>query len=99
VKNIEFKASITFGVGSLALNIFFLLELLIVWLIWHKWQYLLVYTGIKAVCGWIGLLYSPFRKKMLGAFRLSNLKKADLARFKSLLHQRAEILAFIGNFD
>lgn len=99
VKNIEFKASIAFGAGSLLLNIFFLIELVVVWLIWHKWQFLLIYTGIKAACGWLALLYSPFRKKMAGAFRFSGLKKRDPSRFKSLLHQRADILAFIGYFS
>lgn len=99
VKNIEFKASVTFGAGALLLNIFFLVELLIVWLVWHKWQYLLLYTGVKAACGYMALLYSPFRKKMMGALRFSGLKKRDPSRLKSLLNQRAEILAFIGNFS
>jgi hypothetical protein len=99
VKNIEFRASIVFGVGSLLLNIFFLMELLIVWFAWHKWQYLLLYTGIKSACGGLGLLYSPFRKKMAGAFRFSKLKKRDPAQVNLLMKQRTEILAIIGNFE
>ncbi len=97
VKNIEFRASIVFGVGSILLNALFLLELGIVWLIFREWQYLLIYTAIKAGCGWLGLLYSPFRRKMMGAIRLSGIKKKDPSLFTSLLAQRRKILDFVGD--
>ncbi len=98
VKNIEFRASITFGVGSIFLLVLFLVELAIVGLICQKWYCLLIYTAIKVSCGWIGLNYSPFRKKMLGAIRFSGLKKKDPSLVKSLLEQRGKILDYIGNF-
>lgn len=98
VKNIEFKASVTFGAGSIMLNTFFVVELLIIWLIWHSWYLLLAYTAAKALCGLAALLYSPFRKKILGAFRLRKLKKTSPAQLEKLLAKRAKILGFIGDF-
>jgi hypothetical protein len=98
VKHVEFKASITFGAGSVMLNTFFLVELLIVWLIWHSWYGLLAYTAAKALCGLAALHYSPFRKKMLGAFRLGKLKKKAPAQLGLLLAQRRKILDFVGDF-
>lgn len=95
-KNIEFKASITFGAGSIMLNILFLAELLIVWLVCPGWQSLVIYTAVKATCGLVALHYSPFRKKMLGALRFSRLKKTDPEQVESLLELRAKILTFIG---
>src|SRR5205823_818291 len=77
VKNIEFKASVVFGSGALLLNIFFLAELLIVWLIFRNWQSLLIYTAVKVFSGFIALSYSPFKKKMLGAYRLLSIKKSN----------------------
>jgi len=99
VKNIEFKASITFGVGGLLLNFLFLIELVVVWLICQNWVCPLAYAVIKAGSGLIGLNYSPFRKKMLGAFRLSGLEKKDPSLFTSLFLKRQKILDLIGNFN
>lgn len=96
VKNIEFKASVTFGTGAILLNIFFLIELLSVWLICRNWYAPVIYAVIKGACGLIALNYSPFRKKMMGAFRLAKLKNTDLAQFKSLLDLRRKIVTFIG---
>jgi len=96
VKNIEFKASITFGVGALLLNLLFVIELVAVWLIFRDWYALLIYAALKIVCGLIALHYSHFKKKMLGAFRFSGLKKADPGLLGSLLERREKILNFIG---
>jgi len=97
VKNIEFKASITFGVGALLLNLLFVIELVAVWLIFREWHALFIYSALKIVCGFIGLHYSHFKRKMLGAFRFSRLKRADPALLGSLLEVREKILNFIGS--
>jgi len=99
VKNIEFKASITFGVGALLLNTMFVIELLVVWLITHNWLALVIYTAVKGGCGILGLAYSPFRRKMLGAFRLAAIKKSNPALLQSLINQRNKVLDFVGGFQ
>lgn len=98
VKNIEFKASVAFGSGSLLMNLLFVVELIIAWLLTHDWRWLLAYTAVKAVCGWLALQYSPFRRKMLGAFRLAALKKANPAQWQELVNHRLKILDLIGDF-
>lgn len=98
VKNIEFKASITFGVGSIFLLVLFLVELGIVGLICQNWYCLPIYAAVKVAFGWIGVNYSPFRKKMMGAIRFSSLKKKAPSLVKSLLEQRRKIVDYIGNF-
>jgi glycerol-3-phosphate O-acyltransferase / dihydroxyacetone phosphate acyltransferase len=96
VKNIEFKASVTFGAGAILLNVFFALELLLVWLVWHSWACLAIYAGLKGACGLVALHYSPFRKKMAGALRFRRLKSTDPAEVESLFEQRKKIITFIG---
>ncbi|HXB41983.1 MAG TPA: 1-acyl-sn-glycerol-3-phosphate acyltransferase [Bacteroidia bacterium] len=98
VKDIEFKASVLFGTGAILLNILFLIELLIVWLIFRNWKALLIFAAIKGLCGIFGLNYSAFKKKMLGTFRLKGIKKSNPSLFQSLLAQRAKILDFAGDF-
>lgn len=98
VKNIEFKASIAFGSGALLLNLFFVLELLLVWLLFRNWHYLWMYALIKFIGGLIALTYSPFSKKNKGALRLKALKRTDPGVYDSLLRQRQQILDFVGDF-
>ncbi len=97
-KTIEFKASVVFGLAALLLNAMYLIEIAIVWFIFQNGYALLIYTAIKVVCGGLGLNYSPFKKKVLGAFRLSAIKKSNATLFQSLISQRAVILDFVGDF-
>lgn len=98
VKGVEFYSSIYFGASALLAKLFFGLELLIVWLIFHNFYWLLLYTVIKVATGIFGLSYSPFKSKVLAAFRLTNVKKSNPGIYQSLVNQRARILAFIGDF-
>ena len=95
-KDIEFHAAVNFGVGTFIWMITFLIELLLIGFITKSISILLVYSFIKVVCGRIGLSYSVFKKKMLGAWRLNKIEKTDLVLFKSLQQQRAKIVNFIN---
>ena len=94
-KNPEFHASVNIASGAILLKICFAIELLIIWFAFHTIYALLIYTGIKLLTGFVGLAYSIFRRKMLGAFRLKHIKRSNHALFQSLLQKRAEITTFI----
>lgn len=94
-KDIEFHAAVNFGVGALLLIILFPLELLVVWLLFKCWQSLLLYSALKSLCGIVGLHYTVFKKKVLGAFRLQKIKRASPDLYTNLKQQRELIINFI----
>ncbi|MGZ3894710.1 MAG: 1-acyl-sn-glycerol-3-phosphate acyltransferase [Bacteroidia bacterium] len=98
VKGVEFYSSIYFGASALCAKLFFGIELLIVWLLSHNFYYLLLYTVVKVAMGIFGLAYSPFKNRILAAFRLTHVKRSNGNMYQSLVNQRAQILAFIGDF-
>ena len=98
VKGVEFHASIHFGTSALLAKLFFTLELVALWLLFHNFQVLLAYALIKISCGIVMVAYSPFKNKMLAAFKLSSIKRSDSSLFTSLINKRAKILAFFGDF-
>lgn len=95
-KDIEFHAAVNFGVGTFIWLVTFLIELLIIGLIFKSWCVLLMYAVIKGGCGRIGLSYSVFRKKTMGAMRLNRIKKANANLYNSLQQQRQQIVNFIN---
>jgi len=95
-KDIEFHAAVNFGVGTFIWMLTFLIELIVIGLLTKSWCVLLIYTIVKAGFGRIGLSYSPFKKKMMGALRLNKIKKTDTALFTSLQQHRAQIVNFIN---
>lgn len=96
-RNIEFYAAVSFGAGSLIWQFSFLIELLILGLVLKSVIAVGVYAFMKIFSGWFGLQYSPFRKRMTGAFRLNKLKRKDAGTYKSLLAGREKIVQkFIG---
>jgi len=93
-KDIEFHAAVNFGAGTFIWLVTFLVELLLLGLIFKSIYVLLIYAFIKAACGRIGLSYSAFKKKMLGALRLRKIKNNDPALFENLLEQRKNIVNY-----
>jgi glycerol-3-phosphate O-acyltransferase/dihydroxyacetone phosphate acyltransferase len=95
-KEIEFYSAVNFGVGSILIIFLSPVELLLVGLVFGNWKAVLIYALLKSVCGLIGLHYSIFKKKMLGAFSLRKIKNTAPTLLKSLQHQRAQIVNFIN---
>ncbi|MBS1646395.1 MAG: 1-acyl-sn-glycerol-3-phosphate acyltransferase [Bacteroidetes bacterium] len=93
-KDIEFHAAVNFGAGSLIWMLSFLIELLIIALLSKNGVLVGVYALVKVGFGYIGLLYAPFKKKMIGAWKLRQLKKHHTARYDSLMQQRNEIVNY-----
>ena len=95
-QSIEFYTAVNFGVGSLILIVLLPIEVLIVWLIFGSAKAIVIYILIKSICGFIGLKYTTFKKKMLGAFRLRKIKKSKPYLYNNLLKQRELIINFIN---
>ncbi len=94
-KNIEFYTAVNFGTGSLILIVLLPIEVLIVWLIFKSTNAILIYIFIKSACGFIGIQYTTFKKKMLGAFHLRKIKNTNTDLYNNLLKQRELIINFI----
>jgi glycerol-3-phosphate O-acyltransferase / dihydroxyacetone phosphate acyltransferase len=94
----EFFASVSFGSWALLTQLFFLIELLILWFVFDDLFMLLYYTTLKITTAIIGLHYAPFKKEMLSGFRLKKLKDSNRELYQMLINQRNNILGFIGDF-
>jgi glycerol-3-phosphate O-acyltransferase / dihydroxyacetone phosphate acyltransferase len=94
----EFFASVSFGSWALLTQLFFLIELIILWVTFHNFYILLFYSALKIGTAIIGLHYSPFKKEMLSGFRLKKLKSSNPGLYQTLINQRNNILGFIGDF-
>jgi hypothetical protein len=94
-KNIEFYTAVNFGVGSLILIVLLPIEVLIVWLIFKSTTAILIYIFLKSACGFMGLQYTTFKKKILGAFRLKKIRNTNPNLYNNLLKQRELIINFI----
>jgi glycerol-3-phosphate O-acyltransferase/dihydroxyacetone phosphate acyltransferase len=97
-KSIEFYASVSFGVWAISTKILYVIEILVLWLVFHNRHLLLYYSVIKLLVAVIALRYHPLKKKILSALRLSGMRKSDTVLYQALIDQRAQILAFIGGF-
>ena len=95
-KSIEFYTAVNFGAGSLVLIVLLPIEVLIVWLIFGSAKVIVTYILIKSICGFIGLQYTTFKKKLLGAFCLRKIKKSNPYLYNNLLKQRELIINFIN---
>lgn len=95
-KSIEFYTAVNFGVGSMILIFLLPIEVLIVWLIFGTLNAIFIYILIKSCCGFMGLQYTTFKKKMLGAFRLRKIRKLKPELYDKLLKQRESIINFIN---
>ena len=95
-KDIEFYSAVNFGVGAILLIFLFPVEFSLIAFIFSSWKAALIYALLRSICGFIGLHYSIFKKKMLGAFSLRKIKNADATLLKSLQQQRAQIVNFIN---
>jgi glycerol-3-phosphate O-acyltransferase/dihydroxyacetone phosphate acyltransferase len=94
-KNIEFYTAVNFGVGSLILIVLLPIEIFMVWLIFKSINAILIYVLIKSAFGFMGLQYTTFKKKILGAFRLRRIKNMNPDLYSNFVKQRELIINFI----
>ncbi len=91
-KDIEFHSSVNMVSGSFIAQLWFIAELIILWFIFKSIPVLGAFTIITIACGWFALRFSPYKKKVIGAMRLQNLKKHNKAKYDLFIQQRAEIV-------
>ncbi|MFL5753789.1 MAG: 1-acyl-sn-glycerol-3-phosphate acyltransferase [Bacteroidia bacterium] len=97
VKNIEFYSSVNAVAGSFLFLIWYGIELLTLWLIFHNWYCLLAYTLLKVLTGWFALYYSSFGRKVLGRIRLKMLSRRNKKEVQTLIEDRRSIINTLKN--
>lgn len=99
VKNIEFYSSVNGVAGTFLFLFWYIIEVLVIWLVFHSWLCVGLYTAVKVLTGWFALHYSPFRRKTLGKMRLKLLKQRNQNAVQSLIDQRKSIINNIKNMS
>ncbi len=94
-KDIEFHSSVNVVTWSLLIQVFFLLELLMVGLICQSFLALLIYTIIKIGTGYFALRLSDWKKHLREMLRIRKLNKQNPDIVGELQSQRASILELL----
>jgi hypothetical protein len=92
VKNVEFYASVTIVIALFLYLLFYLLQILAIALIFHKWWLLVAYIISLPLSGWFAIHYYFFAKKTFGIFRFYLLRKNHPPLTEKLISFRKEIM-------
>ncbi len=95
VKEIEFHSAVNMVAGSFVFLFYFIAEILILWLVVKSWIIAAIYFGCKILCGWFGLHFRTYWRKVLGKVRLEGIKKNNKELYISLLNKRNRIIEII----
>lgn len=95
VKGIEFHSAVNMGLGSFLFLFYFIAEILILWLVVGNWTVAIIYFSAKILCGWFGLHFRTYQRKVRGKLKFEKIKKSNNSLFQSLLKQRNRIIEII----
>lgn len=98
-KHIEFVASTMFVVMGLLINLQFIIELILVYVLFHSGLYLLYFLVMKILIGVIGLWYRPRFKNLVSLFRYRQLRKNNPMKLKELEAIRQAIITELEPFS
>jgi glycerol-3-phosphate O-acyltransferase/dihydroxyacetone phosphate acyltransferase len=96
-KEVEFHASINMIIGWFAWIVYYLLQLLIVGLVFRNWSLLTVYAVLVPLTGLFALRFYPLLKKAAGRRRLLRLKENNKTEFKGLVSRREEMIKLLDS--
>lgn len=91
-KTIEWFASVAALVGAFAFFFYYLLQNLLVYILFHDLEISIIFFPIPFLVGFFSVHFSPFRKKLIGSFRYWKLKKKTI-EFEKLKTMRTQILS------
>ena len=92
-KEVEFYASVNFVLGALFASFYFLIELIIIWMVFKVWWYLPAYFIIKLVLGYVGKKYSIMKQEFFYTIRFNRLQKINPNLVTELKSIRSEIVS------
>ncbi len=95
IKLDEFYASMRVNVSMVLWIIYFGLQLIAGFFIFHSWIFLCIYALLIPLTGFYVLHYYPAMKKIFGRWRLLGLVRKDKEKIESLMKERMQIIAEI----
>jgi 1-acyl-sn-glycerol-3-phosphate acyltransferase len=92
IKQIEFYASIRVNMAMLIWIPNFLIQLILLLLIFHSWMLLLIYSSLAPLLGFFAVKYYSLNKKIRGRWRLLRMVKTERKIVETLVSERAAII-------
>ena len=93
-KNIEWFSAVSMLIGSFLYQFWYIIQFLVVWFIFKDWKILIAFITLTIFCGWMSLHFSPFRKKLLGSWRMFGIKRNE-SLYDRLIKKRNALVTAI----
>lgn len=97
VKKAEFYASFRANLSLIFWTIYFLIQALIIGLVFKSWWLLLLHACIVAFTCCFVIKYYPIMKKILGRWRLLRMVRKDKKTVEKIVNNRAEVMLELSN--
>lgn len=97
VKKAEFYASFRANLSLIFWTFYFLIQIVIIGLVFKSWWFLLLHTMIVAFTGFFVIKFYPIMKKIFGRWRLLRMVRKEKDKVQKLVNDRAEILTDLSN--
>lgn len=96
IKKPEFYASIYANMSMLLWVLYYIIQLLVVALVFHNWALLGMCAIVIPTLGFYVLYFYPVMKKVLGRLKLLRLVRKQRKVVEDIMMQRAQVMADIG---
>ncbi len=93
IKKPEFYASIYVNMSMLLWVVYYIIQLLIIFLVTHSWPLLAICAVVIPVLGYYTLYFYPFMKKIFGCLKLLRLVRKERKVVENLMMHRAQVMA------
>ena len=97
IKKAEFYASFRANLSVIFLTFYFLLQIVIIGLVFKSWWLLLLHTVIVAFTGFFVIKFYPAMKKIFGRWRLLRMVRKDKTAVEQLVNERAALMTELTN--
>jgi glycerol-3-phosphate O-acyltransferase / dihydroxyacetone phosphate acyltransferase len=87
----EWYAAVSMLIGSFLFPIYYIIETLVVWFIFHDLKIVGAFVALTFFSGWFSMHFSPFRKKLAGSWRMYSIRK-NKTLYSSLVEERKKIV-------
>jgi glycerol-3-phosphate O-acyltransferase / dihydroxyacetone phosphate acyltransferase len=92
VKKAEFYASFRANLSFIFWTLYFLIQLIVIGIIFNNWMLLSVYAVTVIVSGVFVIKFYPAMKKIFGRWRLLRMVRKDRGTIEQLVNERAEVM-------
>lgn len=92
IKNVEFYASVYANMAMLLWLAYYVIQLIVIGLIFHSWRILGAYALLVPLLGYFALWFYPIKQKIFGRWRLLSLVRKDQQVVANLISERRAFL-------